>query len=99
MLLASHLTPVLIGLALIALGTIFAQAVVTGYVARTASEKKGVASGLYLASYFSGCLFGSAVLGQLFDRLGWTACVLGIGTALIATGLLFEEAQRRSQGN
>jgi predicted MFS family arabinose efflux permease len=88
MLLASHLVPVLMGLALIALGTFFAQAVATGYVGRAASEKKGVASGLYLASYFFGGLFGSALLGQLFDRLGWTACVVGIGTALIAIGLL-----------
>jgi predicted MFS family arabinose efflux permease len=88
MLLASHLVPVLIGLALIAIGTFFAQAVATGYVGRAASEKKGVASGLYLASYFFGGLFGSALLGQLFDRLGWTACVVGIGTALMATGLL-----------
>jgi predicted MFS family arabinose efflux permease len=88
MLLASYLAPVLIGLALIALGTFFAQAVATGYVARKASENKGVASGLYLACYFLGGLFGSALLGQLFDRVGWTACVTGIGTALLVIALL-----------
>jgi predicted MFS family arabinose efflux permease len=88
MLLASQLAPVLIGLALIALGTFFAQAVTTGYVGRNASQKKGAASGLYLACYFLGGLVGSALLGQLFDRFGWTACVIGIGTALLAIGLL-----------
>jgi YNFM family putative membrane transporter len=88
MLLANQLTPVLIGLALIALGTFFAQAVTTGYVGRNAFEKKGPASGLYLACYFLGGLFGSALVGQLFDRVGWTACIVGIGTALLAIGLL-----------
>ena len=43
-------------------------AVTTGYVGRNASQKKGAASGLYLACYFLGGLFGSALLGQLFDQ-------------------------------
>ena len=41
------------------------------------------ASGMYLASYFFGGLVGSAVLGQVFDLLGWAACVAGIGLALV----------------
>jgi len=47
-----------------------------------------VASGTYLACYFAGGLVGSAVLGQLFDRLGWTSCVVGIGIALASGALL-----------
>jgi hypothetical protein len=43
---------------------------------------------MYLASYFFGGLVGSAVLGRLFDRLGWTACVAGIGAALAVAALL-----------
>jgi YNFM family putative membrane transporter len=35
-----------------------------------------------------GGLIGSAVLGQLFDRLGWLACVTGIALALIVAALL-----------
>jgi hypothetical protein len=31
---------------------------------------------------------GSAVLGQLFDRFGWTACVAGVGAALAIAALL-----------
>jgi YNFM family putative membrane transporter len=88
MLLATALVPVLVGLALIALGTFFAQAVATGYVGRRASKNKGVASGFYLACYFFGGLVGSVVLGQLFDRLGWAGCVTGIGVALLAIALL-----------
>ena len=54
----------------------------TGFVGRAATTDRGSASGLYLASYFLGGLVGSAVLGQVFDRLGWAACVVGVGVAL-----------------
>ena len=50
-----------------------------------AVTNRGAASGLYLASYFSGGLIGTALLGQVFDRFGWPACVLGIGMALVAS--------------
>jgi hypothetical protein len=43
---------------------------------------------MYLASYFIGGLIGTAILGQLFDRLGWTATVVGIGLALVIAALL-----------
>jgi hypothetical protein len=56
---------------------------------------RGAASGLYLAGYFSGGLVGSAVLGQIFDRFGWPACVLGIGLALAASLVL--ATQMRSE--
>ena len=36
----------------------------------------------------SGGLAGSAILGQIFDALGWTACVAGIGAALVIAALL-----------
>ena len=88
LLLGQDFTALLVGLALIAVGTFFAQATATGFVGRAATTDRGAASGLYLASYFLGGLAGSAVLGQLFDRLGWTACVAGIGAALAAAALL-----------
>jgi len=31
---------------------------------------------------------GAAVLGQLFDHFGWTACVAGIGVSLLVAALL-----------
>jgi YNFM family putative membrane transporter len=83
-----HLGAILVGLALVGIGTFFAQATATGIVSRAATTDRGSASGLYLACYFSGGLVGSAVLGQIFDRVGWTACVAGIGTALLIAGLL-----------
>ena len=85
---AGSLAALLAGLALVAVGTFFAQATATGFVGRAATADRGSASGLYLASYFLGGLVGSAVLGQVFDRLGWTACVIGIGVALMRGFLL-----------
>jgi predicted MFS family arabinose efflux permease len=83
-----HLALVLAGLALVAAGTFLAQALATGFVGRAATADRAAASGIYLSCYFLGGLVGSAVLGQVFDRLGWTACVAGIGAALVLAALL-----------
>jgi len=82
LLVVSHLAAVLTGLSLVGVGTFFAQAVATGFVGRAATTDRGAASGIYLACYFFGGLAGSAVLGQVFDRIGWGACVAGVGLAL-----------------
>jgi YNFM family putative membrane transporter len=87
-LLSPHLSHVVAGMILVGVGTFFAQACATGFVGQAASENRGLASGTYLACYFLGGLVGSALLGQLFDHFGWTACVTGIGTSLaMAAGL------------
>jgi predicted MFS family arabinose efflux permease len=84
LILLSKLSLVIAGLALVGIGTFFAQATATGFVGRAATGDRGSASGLYLAAYFLGGLAGAAVLGQLFDRVGWGACVAGTGVALAA---------------
>jgi YNFM family putative membrane transporter len=86
--LAPSLLTLLAGLALIGVGTFLAQATVTGFIGQAATTDRGAASGIYLASYFLGGLVGSAVLGQVYDRLGWPACVGGIGLALALAALL-----------
>ena len=88
LLVAASIPAVLAGLAMVGAGTFFAQATTTGFVGRTASADRGSASGIYLACYFAGGLVGTAILGQLFDRLGWAACVAGIGAALAAAAVL-----------
>jgi MFS family permease len=88
LLLSSSFAALLVGLALIGVGTFFAQATATGFVGRAATTDRGSASGLYLASYFLGGLAGSAVLGQIFDRIGWPACVAGIGLSLALGAVL-----------
>lgn len=92
LLLVPSLPAVLGGMVLVAVGTFMAQAIATGFVGRATSGDRGSASGIYLASYFGGGLVGSLVLGQVFERAGWTACVAGIGLSLaiaafLATGL------------
>ena len=79
---------VIAGLTLVGVGTFFAQAVATGHVGRIARGDKAAASGLYLSSYYCGGLAGAAVIGQLFDRLGWTAAVAGVCAALALAALL-----------
>jgi predicted MFS family arabinose efflux permease len=88
LLLSGRFTEVLAGMVLIGAGTFFAQAVATGFVGQAARDNRGVASGTYLACYFSGGLVGSAVLGQLFDRFGWPICVTGIFCALAVACVL-----------
>ncbi len=87
LLLAPSLYAVMAGLVLVGVGTFFAQATATGFVSRAATVDRGAASGIYLACYFFGGIVGSAALGQLFDRVGWAACVAGIGSALALAAL------------
>ena len=88
LLLAHDLAAVLIGMALLGVGTFFAQATATGFVSRAATTDRAAASGLYLAWYFFGGLVGSAVLGQVFDRYGWTASVMIIGLSMLVAAAL-----------
>lgn len=74
---------VLAGLAAIGVGTFFAQAIATGFVGRAARTDRAAASGLYLSSYYLGGMAGAAVLGQVYDGLGWQVTVGAITLALI----------------
>jgi predicted MFS family arabinose efflux permease len=88
LLLTPSLPAVLTGMVLVGVGTFFAQATATGFVGRAATSDRGSASGIYLACYFLGGLVGSAVLGQLFDHVGWHATIAGIGSSLILAAVL-----------
>ena len=88
LMLRPHLIEVLTGMVLVGVGTFFAQAAATAFVGQAAADNRGIASGTYLACYFGGGLVGTAALGRLFDAFGWPACVLGVGAALAAAGLL-----------
>jgi YNFM family putative membrane transporter len=88
LMLLPSLAAVLTGMVLVGVGTFFAQATATGFVSRAAASDRGSASGLYLAFYFFGGLSGAAILGQLFDRFGWPACVAGIGVSLLLAAIL-----------
>jgi MFS transporter, YNFM family, putative membrane transport protein len=88
LLLLPNLYAVIAGLTLVGVGTFFAQAVATGHIGRIAKGDKAAASGLYLSSYYCGGLAGAAVIGQLFDRLGWSAAISGVFAALALAAIL-----------
>ena len=88
LMLVPGLGAILAGMTLVGIGTFFAQAVATGHVGRIAQGDKAAASGLYLSSYYCGGLAGAALVGQLFDRFGWTAAIAGVGGALGLAGAL-----------
>lgn len=88
LLLLPRLAPILLGLALVGVGTFFAQAVATGFVGRAAETDHASASGIYLACYYVGGIAGSVIPGIVFDRLGWPACVAATAIALALAALL-----------
>ena len=99
MLLSSALPVVLAGMVLVGVGTFFTQAVGTGFIGRAAKNDRAAASGLYLASYYLGGLAGGALLGQIFDRLGWTACVIAVAMSLALAALLGTKLQIRGSSS
>ncbi|MGE5773441.1 MAG: MFS transporter, partial [Hyphomicrobiales bacterium] len=92
-----NLLSVIVGLMLVGVGTFFAQAAATGFVGRAETADRGSASGIYLGCYFLGGLIGTAVLGQIFDRFGWLACVGGIALALGTAAYLAIHLRLRSE--
>ncbi|MCL5778081.1 MFS transporter [Limibaculum sp. FT325] len=88
LLLVPRLEAVLAGLATIGVGAFLAQAAATGFVSRAAASNRAAASGLYLAAYYLGGLVGAAVLGPVYDRLGWPSTVGAIGLAALAAACL-----------
>lgn len=88
LLLSASLPLVLSGMVLVAAGSFFAQAVATGFLGKATARGRDAASGTYLASYFFGGLVGTATLGEVFDRFGWTASVAGVGASLAAAAIL-----------
>src|SRR6202008_1788250 len=93
LLLLPSFVAVLAGMTFVGIGTFFAQAVATGHVGRIAKGDKAAASGLSWAAYYCGGLLGAAAIGQLFDRFGWFAAVVGVFAALglaafLAAGLV-----------
>lgn len=88
LLLSPSIVPVIAGLALVGVGTFFAQAVATGFVGRAARTDRAAASGIYLASYYLGGLAGAWAVGQVYDRAGWPSGVLLVGISLTAAAAL-----------
>lgn len=79
---------VLAGLAVFGVATFFAQAAATGFLSRTVTRDRAVASGLYLTSYYLGGLMGSLLLGLAGAAESWPVAVAVICAMLaMAIGL------------
>lgn len=94
LLVGTSLVAVLAGMTLVGAGTFFAQAIATGFVSRVSTDR-AAGSGVYLAAYFCGGLAGTAALGMAFDRLGWEAAVVGVGSALAVAAALTTKLRHR----
>lgn len=88
MVIVRDLETVLLGLALIAVGTFAGQAIVTGYVGRATKTDQAAANGTYLTAYYLGGLTSSIAIGQLFERYGWTTSVAWMLVALLSSAFL-----------
>ena len=73
---------VLLGLVLLSVGTFFAQAVATGFVGRAARATAARQAASISPAISSVVSWAAWSLGQIYDRLGWPACVGGIALAL-----------------
>lgn len=83
LLVSGHIIATLAGLALVALGTFLAQAVATGYVGRHSGDGAVRANALYLASYFTGGLAGSTVVGLVYETWGWSTATATVAASLV----------------
>lgn len=95
-LLTSNLVIVLIGLALVGVGTFCAQAATTGFIGQAAKTERAAASGLYLASYYLGGLVGALVIGQVFENVGWASAIAVVGAALLLSCLFALRMRERN---
>lgn len=86
--LPSSLPAVLIGMALVGVGTFAAQAALTGYVSGAAMGDRAAASGIYLTAYYLGGLIGTFILGVVFMGAGWIGVTVGSILALAAIAAL-----------
>jgi YNFM family putative membrane transporter len=88
LLLSETIAPVIAGLTMVGVGTFFAQATATGFVGRAARTDRAAASGIYLASYYLGGLAGAAVVGQVYELVGWPTAVAVVGGSLVGAAAL-----------
>ena len=79
LLLVPSLSPVLLGMVLVGVGTFFAQAAATGFVGQAATADRGSASGIYLACYFLGGMVGTLVLGHALTNMDGGLASLELG--------------------
>jgi YNFM family putative membrane transporter len=83
-----HLLAVLAGLLLVTVGFFGAHSLASSWVGRRATllpgGSPGVASSLYLCTYYLGSSIGGAVGGIAYDDAGWLGVVVYVSGLLVA---------------
>jgi YNFM family putative membrane transporter len=81
-------------------GTMFLiHSVATAVVNRQAGENSGLASGLYVSSYYGGGVMGTYFPGLIYEHFGWGVmvyCLAGLGTLGILFLVYFFRRQNRT---
>lgn len=83
--LSSHLSIVVIGLALFSSGNFIFQAAATVQTGINAGRARSSAAGLYVTLYYIGGSMGATVLGWIWLWRGWRACVVALAFSSLAT--------------
>lgn len=83
--LSSHLSLVVLGLALFSSGSFIYQAAATVQTGINAGRARSSAAGLYVTLYYIGGSVGATVLGWIWLWRGWHACVAALALASLAT--------------
>jgi predicted MFS family arabinose efflux permease len=87
--LSSTLAAVVAGLAVVCTATFASQAAATAYLRTAAPERaRGLASGLYVSSYYVGGAAGGVAPALAWSLGGWRACVLLVAAVQLATVVL-----------
>lgn len=93
-----HLTSVLFILLFPFCGAMFlVHCVATAVVNSRAGSRRGLASGMYVASYYGGGVLGTYVPGLVFKNFGWSAMISGllvVGMAGLGMLLVFFRGSR-----
>jgi predicted MFS family arabinose efflux permease len=79
---------VLVGLSIFCTGIFIGQSAASSFIGRAARGAKASAVGLYVAAYYLGGSFGSAVPGVFWSRFGWGGCVTLIVLAQLFTAAI-----------
>jgi MFS family permease len=76
---------IVVGLALVGAGVFIAQATASSYIGVVTPTDRGLAVGLYSTGYYLGGSLGGSLPSLLWDRGGWTACVVLVVVIQAAT--------------
>ena len=90
---------VVVGLAVCSTGVFLCQSATIGSIARTVSEGRSLATGIYYLSYYCGGAAGSWLAGLAFEGWGWSGSVATIALfqGIAATIVLFVWRERGAE--